>query len=77
MLNTGLNVPIMLSVTEVQKTFGLSKQYVYQLAKTGRVKAIKCGNRFLLNAQSITDYLNSNSIVDEMPVQTSGIRALG
>jgi excisionase family DNA binding protein len=80
MLNTqniGFNVPIMLSVVEVQKTFGLSKQYVYQLAKSGAVKAIRCGNRFLLNADSVSQYLNNNTLGDNSAKSISGIRPLG
>jgi excisionase family DNA binding protein len=71
-----VNVPTMLSVEEVRKKFAISKQYTYHLAKSGKVKAIKCGNRFLLNAQSISDYLNSSTLIDEQSVQVAGIRKL-
>jgi excisionase family DNA binding protein len=70
------NIPTMLSVEEVRKKFGISKQFTYHLAKSGKVKAIKCGNRFLLNAQSVSDYLNNNTLADEQPAQVAGIRKL-
>jgi len=71
-----INVPMMLSVEEVRKKFAISKQYTYHLAKSGKVKAIRCGNRFLLNAQSVSDYLNNNTLTEEKAVQTAGIRML-
>jgi excisionase family DNA binding protein len=71
-----VNVPTMLSVEEVHKKFAISKQYTYHLAKSGKVKAIRCGNRFLLNAQSVSDYLNSSTLADEQPAQAAGIRRL-
>ena len=71
-----VNVPTMLSVEEVRKKFAISKQYTYHLAKSGKVKAIKCGNRFLLNAQSVSDYLNNSTLADEQTVKKTGIRSL-
>jgi hypothetical protein len=72
-----LDVPVMMKVSEVQKAYGLSKQHIYDLAKSGKVKSIMRGNRFILNAQSVTDYLNSCTVDKETAPAARGIRPLG
>jgi excisionase family DNA binding protein len=72
----GLDIPVMLTVDEIHEAFKLSRQFIYQLAKSGRVKAVKCGNKILINAQSVCDYLNSSTIEPEKPVAVGGIRPL-
>jgi hypothetical protein len=72
-----LDVPVMMKVSEVQKAYGLSRQHVYDLAKSGKVKSIMRGNRFILNAQSVSDYLNNCPIEKETAPAARGIRPLG
>jgi excisionase family DNA binding protein len=70
----GLEIPVMMTVEETYKAFKLSRQFIYGLVKLGKIKAIKSGNRFLINAQSLCDYLNSSTIVEEKPLAVNGIR---
>jgi excisionase family DNA binding protein len=72
-----LDVPVMMKVSEVQKTYGLSKQHIYDLAKSGKVKSIMRGNRYIINAQSVSDYLNTCPVDKETAPAARGIRPLG
>ena len=74
----GIDVPIMLSVEEAHIAYRLSKQFLYGLAKSGKIKAVSAGEKFLLSAESLSDYLRNGSLTDDEPTPTvGGIRRLG
>lgn len=52
------NLPKMLSITEVTKTTNLSRKYVMDLINEGKIKYIRTGSKYLINAESLSDYLN-------------------
>lgn len=57
------NVPEMMGIKEIAEIFGISQNYARQLALSGAVKAVRVGRgKILINAQSVTDYFNSNYI---------------
>lgn len=53
------NLPVMLTVNETARNFCIAKHHVRQMALTGKVKAIRAGNKILINQQSVADYFNS------------------
>jgi hypothetical protein len=55
-----LNVPVMLTIRETAKRFGLSEHYVRNLAKRkpGQIRTVKAGVKVLVNANSLCAYLN-------------------
>lgn len=53
------NLPIMESVKQTAKNFGIAEHHARQLALTGKVKATRAGNKILINQQSVADYFNS------------------
>lgn len=72
-----IDVPVMLTVEEAHVMFRLSKQFLYRLAKSGNIRAVRAGNKFLLSAESLSEYLRNGSLTDEQPVQTTrGIRPI-
>lgn len=58
-----INKPIMLSVKETAKTFGIAQHYARQLALSGAVKAVRVGRgKILINYQSVCDYFDNTYI---------------
>lgn len=50
-------VPEMWSITMAVNKTGLSRKYVYTLIANRQIKYIKSGRKYLVNAQSLCDYL--------------------
>lgn len=54
--------PVMLTVAETAKVFGISEYYARQLAMTSTVNAVRVGTgrgKILINAESVQNYFNS------------------
>lgn len=60
-----LIIPTMLTIKETAEKFGLSEYFVRKEVGTGRVVAIKSGNKVLVNAGKFIEYLNSNTLSSE------------
>lgn len=70
------NIPIMLTVEEARTRYRLSKQFLYLLAKSGKVKAVRAGVKILINADSLNNFLCNSILMDEQPATMGGIRQL-
>jgi hypothetical protein len=70
-------IPIM-GVPEIYEHYErrIAKQWYYNAAKKGIIKAFRSGNRILINADSVDEYLRNNTLTDEQPASVGGIRAL-
>lgn len=64
------NLPVMLTVNQTAEVFGIARHHARQLALSGAVKAIRAGNKILINQQSVCDYLNSSTLC--APAEKSG-----
>lgn len=51
-------IPTMLKVHEAANKFNLSQHFCRQLVLQKKVKYVRAGNRYLINEQSLCDYLN-------------------
>jgi len=51
--------PKMLSIAQTAKVMGLAKHYVRQLVLQGKVKYVRSGVKYLLNLDSLINYLNN------------------
>ena len=58
------NIPDMRGIKETAVHFGIAVHHARQLALTGKVKAVRAGNKILINQQSVIDYFNSNTLND-------------
>lgn len=54
-----IQIPKMLSIAQTAKVIGLAKHYVRQLVLQGKVKYIRSGVKYLLNLDSLINYLNN------------------
>ena len=51
-------LPIMLTVNQTAENFGIARHHARQLALSGKVKAVRTGNKILINQQSVSDFFN-------------------
>jgi len=76
--NRMIDVPTMLTVEEAHVAYRLSKQFLYRIAKSGKVHAVRVGNKFLLSAESLTYFLRYSTLIDEQETPIAkGVRPLG
>ena len=52
-------VPVMLTIEETAKHFGLAKNFVRRAVLEGKVVYVRSGKKYLLNAERFTDFLNA------------------
>ena len=59
--------PTMLTIKEAAKTVGISCYAIRQMVikKNSRIKFIKCGSKYLLNLDSLVNYLNTGETGQE------------
>ncbi|MBP3746343.1 MAG: helix-turn-helix domain-containing protein [Ruminococcus sp.] len=65
------SIPDMRGVKETAAHFGIAQHYARQLALTGKVKAVRCGCKILINQASVADYFNSNTLTT--PEEQDGV----
>ena len=53
--------PVMLTVEQVHKEFGIASQRIRVLTKSGYFKGFNAGRKLLINRQSVIDFLNSTN----------------
>lgn len=53
------NVPTMKSICECSQIAGLAKYHVRQLVLQDKVKYVKAGRKYLVNLESLIEYLNN------------------
>lgn len=58
-------LPVMLSLKQAANLTGLSYYYLRGLCLTHEIVYIRCGNRYMVNRQSLADYLNKGTIEKE------------
>ena len=56
------NLPDMRGVKATAEHFNIAVHYARQLALTGKVKAVRAGNKILINQQSVADFFNSSTL---------------
>ena len=52
-------VPEMWSITQTINNTGLSRRYLMQLISSQQIIYVRTGRKYLINAASLRDYLNS------------------
>lgn len=74
-MGDSVRYPVMKSVKAAAEIYGLSPAYVRRLCRTGKVRFVNAGHRWLVNMDSLTRYFEAG---DPGPVgqdeAASGIR---
>lgn len=55
-------IPRMLTIKQVAMEFGLAEHFVRELAKSGKIICVRAGNKFLINADKLIEFLNTNTL---------------
>lgn len=71
-------LPKMATINECAKTVKLAKYHIRQLVLQGKVKYVKTGKKYLINLNSLIEYLNNGETQTETEDNnTSKIRKVG
>lgn len=62
-------LPQMEAINHCAQITGLAKYAVRQLVLQNKVKYIRCGKKYLVNLDSLIEYLNKGEQSDEIQVQ--------
>ena len=74
-----MNIPRMLTIKECAKEFkstGLTEYRLRQLALTNQIINIRAGNKILINADKLIEYLNNPPLNMEQSTQAGKIRKI-
>ena len=63
-MGDGVFVPAMWTLREAAQRTGLSYDWLRKACLRGELVHIKCGTKFLLNAERLADYLNAGGSSD-------------
>lgn len=77
-MNEKINIPQMKTIKEVSKIVGLAEYHIRQLVKQNKVSFIKSGKKYLINLESLIEYLNNGETEMEGTEQNKNkIRKVG
>lgn len=73
-------LPKMATINECAKIVKLAKYHIRQLVLQGKVKYVKAGKKYLINLNSLVEYLNNGETqtkTEELTENASKIRKVG
>ena len=66
-VRVGRPVPNMETVQKAAQLYGLSPNYIRRLCKLGKVRYVDCGNRWLVNLDSLARYFEQGDVPADQP----------
>ena len=66
-VRVGRPVPNMGTVQKAAQLYGLSPNYIRRLCKLGKVRYVDCGNRWLVNLDSLARYFEQSDAPADQP----------
>lgn len=71
-------IPTMKSISECSQITGLAKYHVRQLVLQDKIKYVKAGRKYLVNLESLIEYLNNGETQTNTEIENSNkIRKVG
>lgn len=52
-------LPLMVSVSDAPKVFGVSRSHIYRIAEQGQIDLVKMGRRTMVVTESMLAYINA------------------
>lgn len=52
-------VPEMWTITQAREKTGFSRVFLMELIKSGKIKYVKAGKKYIINAESLCEYLTN------------------
>lgn len=77
---TQLNMPRLETIRQTAKLAGLAVYHVRKLVLQGKVKYVRSGSKYLVNVDSLIEYLNNGEVqteAEELTENTNKIRKVG
>lgn len=77
---TQLNMPHLETIRQTAKLAGLAVYHVRKLVLQGKVKYVRSGSKYLVNVDSLIEYLNNGEArteAEELTENTNKIRKVG
>ena len=72
------NFPQMETINEASKISGLAKYRIRQMVLQNKVKYVRAGKKYLINIESLVEYLNQGEITNsEVDTSKSNVRKVG
>ena len=70
--------PQMETINEASKISGLAKYRIRQMVLQNKVKYVRAGKKYLINIESLIEYLNQGEITNsEVDTSKSNVRKVG
>ena len=70
--------PQMETINEASKISGLAKYRIRQMVLQNKVKYVRAGKKYLINIESLVEYLNQGEITNsEVDTSKSNVRKVG
>ena len=70
MANEKNEIPRMETIKQASKIIGLAEYHVRQLVKQSKVKFVRTGKKYLINLDSLIEYLNKGETTSEKQNET-------
>lgn len=64
-LNESDNIPVMLTIKEASEKTKLSYGFIRKLCYQNKIVFIKCGNKFLINLNTLIKYLEKGDVTND------------
>ncbi len=72
-----IKIPIMKTIQETGKMFNIAPYGIRQLVFSKKIRYVKLGTKYMINIQSLIDYLNKGDIEKNISTENSKIRKVG
>ncbi len=75
-MNKEIDIPCMITINEAAQIVKLAKYHIRQLVLQGKVKYIKTGRKYLLNLDSLINYLQNGDKKERKENNEKNIRQI-
>lgn len=75
-MNKEIDIPCMITINEAAQIVKLAKYHIRQLVLQGKVKYVKSGKKFLLNLDSLINYLKNGDTEERKENNEKNIRRI-
>lgn len=75
-MNNSIKIPSMKTINEAAEIVSLAKYHIRQLVLQNKVKYVKAGRKYLLNLDSLVNYLKNGETEERMENNDKNIRQI-
>ncbi len=75
-MNKEIDIPCMITINEAAQIVKLAKYHIRQLVLQGKVKYVKTGRKYLLNLDSLVNYLKNGDTEERSENHEKNIRRI-